>query len=252
MPVFLVRKIWREIGDFIFPLVCVGCGRYGHFACVECLNQAPLLSRAERQEGNIEVIHAAYPYPFPLVKGVIGAYKYHWCHEAEAAVETLARRWSQTFAAARLPEDAIVVPVPLHPLRLKERGFNQAKAVARGLAGPTDLPIMPGLLKRIRYAAPQARSEDRQRIEGLGIFYASPEVRGRTIVVADDVWTTGATMGECAAALRRAGATRVIGFALADAHSRRKETERKQRVLEVYSLWWKARKRVRDWLGLQD
>ena len=252
MPAFSFLKTWRALGDFIFPLSCAGCGRQGAFACAECLNQAPLLSRMERGTGDLEALHAAYPYAFPLIKGIIKSYKYYWCHEAEASVEALARRWSQSFAAARLPEDAVVVPVPLHPLRLKERGFNQAEAVARGLAAPTGLSVMPELLRRVRYAAPQARTDDRERIEGLGLFSASSKARGRTIIIADDVWTTGATMGECAAALREVGAARVIGFALADAHSQRKQTERKQRVLEAESRWWKLRKIIRDWLLLRD
>jgi ComF family protein len=133
----------------------------------------------------------------------------------------LARAW------AALPEldSAIVAPVPLHPSRRRERGFNQAELLARGLVRSlrkeeSGLRLVAGTLRRIRATVPQVGLSVRARRENVsGVFSVGrPEdVRNRTVVVVDDVMTTGATLSACAAALKRAGAARVLALSLARA-----------------------------------
>lgn len=123
------------------------------------------------------------------------------------------------------PESAVIVPVPLYRSRERERGFNQAELLARGLqhglkkAGSGRAPrVESGLLRRIKPTLPQTGLTPRMRQENVhGAFaVSSPErVRDRLVVLVDDVMTTGATLSACGAALRRAGASQIVALTLA-------------------------------------
>lgn len=140
--------------------------------------------------------------------------------------ELLAGVWFDhpEFSAAEQP---ILVPVPLHRSRQRERGFNQAEVLAHGLARQlradrrrTRQKIETRCLLRIRPTVPQTGLTFKQRLENVrGVFRVhSPEaVKGHVIVLLDDVMTTGATLSSCAGALKKAGATRVLGLTLARA-----------------------------------
>lgn len=120
---------------------------------------------------------------------------------------------AQAFDDPRLaagPVDALV-PVPLHPRRRRERGFNQAAELAQLVGAQRGLPVEE-LLQRTRYTSSQTRHARRERIENLrGAFALArrAEVRGRHLVLIDDVFTTGATVDECALVLHKAGAASV-------------------------------------------
>jgi competence protein ComFC len=105
----------------------------------------------------------------------------------------------------------IVVPVPLHPARLRERGFNQAELLARILSDETGVPILPAL-ERIRYTTTQTAFDRIERMENLrGAFRLRPNisVQDSRVLLVDDVLTTGSTLSECARILRKAGAQSV-------------------------------------------
>jgi ComF family protein len=119
------------------------------------------------------------------------------------------------FCPGDLEASECVVPVPLHPQRLRERGFNQAALIARGLGRGLEL----GALARIRPTAPQRGLSADERRENLrAAFRAFPaQVRGRAMLLVDDVLTTGSTFAAAAEALRDAGARSVQALALARA-----------------------------------
>lgn len=172
-------------------------------ACGACLHQ-PLL----------DACFAAVPYAYPW-SGLVARFKF----EGEPA-------WAATFAGLlqALPEAAqeiaacdLLLPMPLSPRRLAERGFNQALLLARGLAPRrTDA----GLLLRLRDTAAQAALDRKQRQANVrGAFGTEPlrqaGLRGKRVLLVDDVMTSGASLHAAAAVLRQAGATRVAAVVVA-------------------------------------
>jgi len=166
---------------------------------------------------------AATRFKHPAVQNIIHHLKYK--HEKRLArfcgelVAESVSRYFKTFPTELT--SALVVPVPLHPRRLRERGFNQSEEIAKCFLEKSGypIPLNTAALLRTKHATAQVRQSSREeRLLNLrGSFsVADPEaVRNKTILVIDDVSTTGATLLETTTALRNAGARRVIAFVIA-------------------------------------
>ena len=133
-------------------------------------------------------------------------------------------RWSLLPALAKLmlpalqqlPHPDLLLPLPLHPQRLKERGFNQALEIARPLAKNLKLPLELKLLQRTRDTEHQARLTEKARHRNMRkAFVATGDLTDRHIALVDDVMTTGASLDAAARALKQAGAARVDCWVLA-------------------------------------
>jgi len=112
----------------------------------------------------------------------------------------------------------VLVPVPLHKKRLRERGYNQSGLLAKELGKLTHLPVVDDCLFRERYTLPQARTSnvDERRSNVVGVFACrNDSLRDKEVLLIDDVSTSGATLDACAAALKAAGAILVWGLVLA-------------------------------------
>jgi ComF family protein len=137
----------------------------------------------------------------------------------ELLAELLSDLWAE-HAEQRLRELAaeVVVPVPLHWRRRWSRGYNQSEALARGLATRLGIPSRPRWLRRARFTADQTRQTAAARRDNVrSAFLARPHaaLQGRSILLVDDVLTTGSTASEAARALRAAGAARIVVAVLA-------------------------------------
>jgi ComF family protein len=162
---------------------------------------------------------APWAYEFPVTH-LVQALKY------EGALAN-ARVFGTRLVAQALREQgddpwrdaALVVPMPLHPSRLVERGFNQSHEIARIVSRALDLQLVGKGLRRIRGTAPQVGLSRQQRAGNLsGAFVADPSlVAGRHVVLIDDVVTTGSTAIEAASTLRAAGAESIAVWAAARA-----------------------------------
>jgi ComF family protein len=111
----------------------------------------------------------------------------------------------------------VIIPVPLHSKRIRERGYNQASLLAKELSRLVGLPVVEDILIRVRDALPQARTrsaiERRRNVQGA--FICRQGLEGKQILLLDDVCTTGATLDACATALKAAGASSVWGLTVA-------------------------------------
>lgn len=130
-----------------------------------------------------------------------------------------ARLLGELLAAALAERDAPlpdgIIPVPLHPSRLRERGFNQALELARAAAHRFQLPLWPHGLRRVRHTVPQTRLDVHARHSNpLGAFALGQPIGGTRIALIDDVVTTGSTAAECARILRSGGATDIEVWAI--------------------------------------
>lgn len=118
------------------------------------------------------------------------------------------------------PNLDLIIPVPLHWRRRRERGFNQAEVLAREIARPRGLRVETRVLKKIVNVPPQTSLEQADRAKNVRKAYRvvrAEKIRGKTILLVDDVYTTGATLRECAATMIKGGAKEVRAVTVAQA-----------------------------------
>jgi len=166
----------------------------------------------------VDVCIAALAYEFPVDR-LVTALKYlHKIEYARVMGELLSIRVHELVGDEHHPWPDCIVPVPLHPLRVLQRGFNQAAEIARWVAREHDLPVRTGLVRRVRHTQGQAGLSRRARAGNVhNAFEVTGDVAQRYIALIDDVVTTAATTGELALTLKRAGAAGVQVWAVARA-----------------------------------
>jgi ComF family protein len=205
--------------------LCRACGaelegRGARLLCAQCREVlvAPLPDgwrESCRLEGNGMPRYARLPYEGPAGEAVrllkFGG-KGRLASLLAASVAPLARELKAAYGLDTL------VPVPLHPVRRRERRFNQAEEIGRPAARAAALAFRPRGLARTKYTRPQVELTGDERLANVrGAFAAREGFTGRRVVLLDDVITTGATVRECGRALREAGAAAVVALAAAGA-----------------------------------
>jgi ComF family protein len=223
-----VRILADGLIQFLFPRRCPLCGAgYETDAplCPDCIGKlsASLLPAYQSDpsdfghiKGPIHFDGAAVCWDFLVdIEVLIHRVKY-------VGAPRLGRFLGETAAEALRPWfsdlDAVVTPVPLHVVRFRERGFNQSEAIGMGMASRLGFKFEDGLLIRKKHTKTQTQlsAEKRQaNVENAFVLGRNVRVDGKTLIVVDDVITTGATLNACARTLKSAGAAKVIGMALA-------------------------------------
>lgn len=172
----------------------------GGSICGACLKSPPAF----------DATLAVWRYGFPLDK-LVQSLKYE--HRL-----ALAGFFAEAMLAHERPTGDLLLPLPLSPRRLAERGFNQAVEIARPLGRALGLPLEIDACRRTRETVPQASLPWKERRGNVRrCFECDVDLRGKSIIVVDDVMTTGATLDEFAATLKRHGATRVTNWVVARA-----------------------------------
>lgn len=228
----ILKQCAHTVLDILFPKECIGCGAEDAYLCSLCAGRLPLFTEGRcpackhfsahgevhpscRKSSTLDGVLAGAPYSEGLVRKSIATLKYQSISELAAPLAELMAKKVREHPFF-LEENWILVPVPLHRRRLAERGFNQAELFCGHLArllGFLEAPV----LRRTSQRPPQATlgQEDR-RVNIKNIFQADAALaRHKKIFLVDDVYTTGATMNECARVLKDAGAREVWGLVAA-------------------------------------
>lgn len=204
----------------LFPDRCAGCSRVGSLLCDSCratlrpypANRHAAAANIAGRRPLLDQAAVAFYFEGPL-REAIHCLKYDHVQRMAAPLGDLLAHYMQQYP---LPADAII-PVPLHPRRLAERGFNQSELLARRLAALHGLPILAAGLARRRDTAHQVGLDAQARRENVrdAFVWAHNGPPPARVLLIDDVLTTGATLGACAHALRAAGTREVRALVLA-------------------------------------
>ena len=223
-------KTIKTVVDFLMPLACVHCGVEGSLLCEKCIGTAVKLpvntcvTCAEPTFENVSRCGECAALPPPLdrlvpifryggaVRSAVHALKYR---NITAIAPVIADLISQHPYSGNARIDC-VAPVPIHTGRLRERGYNQAALLAEHVAGNRQLLFIPEALSKTRSTASQVDLTKQERATSLrGAFAANFDFDDAHVLLVDDVCTTGNTLMNCAAALKRAGARRVSAMVFA-------------------------------------
>jgi ComF family protein len=215
-----VDRILDALGGLLLPPRCLLCGRTGQRPCLdlccECEASLPDSPASLRPVSPpLDRCYAPFAYGFPM-DHLVCSLKYRGQLAAGRVLGVLLAAGVEPLGL-HLDVDCLV-PVPLHPSRLADRGFNQAAEIARWAARSVGRPMLEGALRRTRDTRPQVGLRpDERRSNILGAFSAKPELCGRRVVIVDDVFTTGSTIAAVATAVREAGAASVDAWCVARA-----------------------------------
>ncbi len=216
--------------NLLFPPRCVSCERSGGWICPACHQEiefvrpplCPSCGQATSSPRTCPSCHRAPPqidgiravaYLEDPVRTAIHRFKYS---NLRSLAPVLGKLAGDYLTQNQLPVD-VIVPVPLHPRRLKERGYNQAALLAKEIQTALGIPLMDDSLVRVKSTTPQVGLSAPQRRENVtGAFRCIDSgLEGQRVLLVDDVCTTGATLEACSIALRQAGAREVWGLVLA-------------------------------------
>ncbi|MDR1368378.1 MAG: ComF family protein [Candidatus Accumulibacter sp.] len=209
-------------------ILCKACEadlpRLDEACCPRCALPSPqglLCGRCLARPPHFDAARAIFRYEFPLDR-LVQSFKYgHRLALAGYFGRAMASLYPHGGEGIDFPID-VLVPLPLHPDRLRERGFNQSLELAKVVASAWNLPVDIDHCKRIRNTPAQADLPWKERGGNIrNAFLCSSDFEGKRVLIIDDVMTTGASLGECARAMKRARATWVGALVLARALPRR-------------------------------
>ena len=222
--------------DIFFPRFCFGCQKEGEYLCQDCratldftkdfycLCEEPKIVAVpgkcpDCKDKNLAGLYFPFSYQDPLVKNLICYFKY------EPFLKDLAKLLGDClrdyfFLLEEKPDFSgfLVLPLPLDKARLKWRGFNQAKEVAKYFCQDFNLEIREDILFKVKRTKPQMELAKKERLENIkGAFLVKNKevVQNRQVLLIDDVYTTGSTMEEAARVLKEVNAKEVWGLVLA-------------------------------------
>jgi len=213
----LFKQLTYSISQLIYPRLCEGCKRPLLVAestlCMHCLPELPRTGyhsikdneSAMRFAGRIPYVHAtslAYFTDDGLLQHLLHGLKYHNKKESgvflgkQLAYELLQTDWIKNID--------LIIPVPLHPKKERERGYNQSKLIADGMAYVLNIPVIDTVLQRFRYTESQTKKSRQERVANMkdAFTISDPNILiNKHVMIIDDILTTGATLEACTNAI---------------------------------------------------
>lgn len=230
-----LHKALLYLHDLIFPKACLGCRREGQWLCSDCLEKIGLTATSVcpickqpsknclvcskcRGQSFLDGLWVIADYDDRLVQDLIKALKYDYINELAVELGRLVQKYFVSVAPDRA--GTFLLPMPLHRRRLLERGFNQSELIAKSVGEFLGLPLAEPLLRRKKYLPAQAKLSRPARMANIKSAFVYDERfsqadRRMNLILVDDVYTTGATMQECAKVLKKSGFDKVWGLVIA-------------------------------------
>lgn len=232
------QKIKFFLLDVLFPIHCLGCQAEDCWLCASCLKKIKLRDQqfcphcekiitpdgrscfACKNKSPLAGLLVATSYQEPLVSKAVHLFKYRFL---ETLAEPLSQLSLKALRSYELPLPDLILPIPLHPRRLRWRGFNQSWLLAKNLAEKLlpglDLALADNLLIRQRYTLPQMslknHTQRHQNVRDAFTVTDPAKIKAQRILLVDDITTTGSTIFECARILKEAGAKEVYAVVIA-------------------------------------
>ncbi len=212
---FASKSIFNRIAttgiDLLFPHRCAGCGRLDTFWCDQCQQELDQITLTEHIEAKppLQAVTAS-GWHIGKLREAVQALKYE---NVRQVANPLGEKLAQCLERQDWTID-ILVPVPLHTKRLAERGYNQAQLIAEVVSKMSGIRCEADALQRVRETQSQVTVSGAERLVNIqGAFVADSEiVNGHSVLIIDDVYTTGSTLSACGEALLTAGAQVVYGL----------------------------------------
>lgn len=249
MILMIIKELFTSLKeitfDLLFPLKCSACGKETEDAfknkliCSDCLKKLrPSLEfycpncRAKSIDGGLcfsctyfkksdfylDKLFYPYLYNNKRIQGAIKAFKYNFIKNLDSPLAKLVINYLEKIKGKLQLNDCLVIPIPLHRIRFNQRGYNQAELIAKKISDFFGFDFCGDCLIKKKKTKDQVELKEEKRKENLkGVFECIKKdfVFGRKILLIDDVYTTGATMIECARVLKENGAKEVIGLVIA-------------------------------------
>lgn len=234
---FNFKKAQSFLLDTAFPKFCFLCQKEGSYLCQDCQGtieiseqlyclcqepvRLPQIGKCQKCKGKaLGGLYFGTTYQSNLTKKIIHHFKYEpFIKELkEILIGLIKASFALTGKEKTSFADFLIIPVPLDIKRLKWRGFNQAEEIGKELSNFLEIPLINDVLFKIRSTPPQIELSGSEREENIKEVFSmkNPEkIRERKILLADDVYTTGATMEEAAKVLKMAGAKIIYGIVIA-------------------------------------
>jgi len=215
--------------NFIYPPYCIICkNRLEHgvtLICKTCWHRLPKIDNAQNQKRS----RANLDFAESQISKFLAVWEFNTAvQEIIHEIKFFGKKSLSKFVGRELADLMthdkdycgvdLIIPVPLHKTRLRERGFNQSLLLSQAISTLTNIPVKEKVLKRIRFTRPQSQLnafERQQNVKDAFRVIDSSAIKGKTVVLVDDVLTTGSTMLACAESLESAGVAKIFALTAA-------------------------------------
>jgi ComF family protein len=231
----IFNKVKNFFLDIFFPVECLGCGKEGSWLCEDCFEKVelsqsqfcPVCCKPNKTgfpcedcagQSFLDKLIVCVDYNNPIISQSIKDLKYRYLEDLGLFLGDLMAKFVKTKKTVSDSSSFLITTVPLHWKRNLERNFNQSNLIANRFCECLNLNKPIDILKRMRYTVYQASLKRKERFENIKNCFVCLKldlIKDKKIIIIDDVFTTGATLQECAKTLKHNGAKEVVGLVIA-------------------------------------